>query len=138
MLATTCPAPLSQDVRGKLYLMDTEENLSQKWKQFKKYRTISIISFCGFGCFAVLIAVIYRLENSYLNTVISWIYLPTLIVLAIAFCISVILTTTWKCPQCGKPYSAKFTGLYLTNWPFLNECRHCGLPFGSIEFKKSL
>jgi hypothetical protein len=113
--------------------MDTEEKLFTEWKQFKKFRKIGTFSFIGIWCFSLLKALVHRLGTPLLREGFSWIFLPAVIALGIACCISFLVTTTWECPQCGKAYASKFYLVGFTNWPYLNECRHCGLPFGSTK-----
>lgn len=39
---------------------------------------------------------------------------------------SVLYTTFWPCPRCGKCFATGFVFVLVTNIPFRNNCFHCG------------
>lgn len=107
--------------------MKDKEKIARGWILFKSFITLSLTSF---GC-VILCAIILIQINIDTNSLIGKFLLIPLILI---FCFSILWTTFWPCPRCRKPYATEWG----TNIPFLKKCRHCGLPFGTLDIDNKI
>jgi len=106
--------------------MSEREKIIHRWKRFRFFRKLILISFACVIGLSLLGAAFGNVIGSLNERIILF-----FIFIAIGiFSLSVIYTTFWQCPRCRKPYATT----WYTDIPFLIECRYCGLPFDAVDF----
>lgn len=105
--------------------LNKKTRIERGWKLFRFFREVAFVSFPWVAILPIL-GIILKI---YPPSIMFSIGVTLFIVSIFLFCMGILWTSLWPCPRCRRPYSRNRT----TNFPFLDKCRHCGLPFGAIE-----
>jgi hypothetical protein len=84
------------------------------WNHFRFFRMSSVVS----APLVILFAFLAKNNSTFYG------YLSFACIFI--FCFSVLYTTLWKCPHCGKLFCTGMIGIFSSNIPFRNTCIHCG------------
>ncbi len=94
------------------------------WPLFKAARTSIVVLF-------FLLDELLFFQGVVDSGVAEKVLLAVLIVAILIWCLAVVYTTFWPCPNCGKFFATGFILVFLSNIPFRNSCLHCGYEPGS-------
>lgn len=94
------------------------------WPLFKAARSVIV------GLLFVLAALLF-LQGVVDSSIAEKVLLAILIVVVPVWCLAVVYTTFWPCPNCGKCFATGFIFFFLSNIPFRNSCLHCGYEPGT-------
>ena len=90
------------------------------WTYFKACRLV--IAVLSIPLIAAIIFPPAQIDSATTATAIS----AFLVVGLILWSASILYTTFWPCPRCGKCFATGFIFVLVTNIPFRNSCFHCG------------
>ena len=85
-----------------------------RWKRFCFFRILSVAS--------IPLVLLFAYLAKHSSTFFGYLMFGCVFI----FCFSVLYTTFWKCPQCGKLFCTGMIGIFSSNIPFRNTCIHCG------------
>ncbi len=94
------------------------------WPLFRTARSVIVALLFVFAALVFLQSVV---ESSTAEKLLLAIW----IVVAPVWCLAVLYTTFWPCPNCGKCFATGFIFIFLWNIPFRNNCFHCGYEPGT-------
>ena len=94
------------------------------WPLFKRARSAIVV-------LVLLFAALLFLQSVVDSSIADKVLLGFLIVGTPVWCLAVLYTTFWPCPNCGKCFATGFIFIFLSNIPFRNSCLHCGYEPGT-------
>jgi len=81
---------------------------------------------------AAIALIAYQIQGR-TNKLVDLTLIVAFVMCGFAYFIGMMVTILWECPRCGRPYNL--------NWfffiPFMPNCAHCGLPFGTKEIENA-
>ena len=94
------------------------------WPLFRAARSAIVV-------LLFLFAALLLLQTVVDSRIAEKVLLAFLIVGILIWCLAVLYTTFWPCPNCGKCFATGFVFIFISNIPFRNSCIHCGYEPGA-------
>jgi hypothetical protein len=94
-----------------------------RWRIYKLFRKLLAYSLLSVAAIIILFLVLLdgNRESIFWNTSVG-----LLVLAVVVFVVSVLYTTFWPCPKCGKSFTIRWFGPFVSNIPLFNYCGHCG------------
>ncbi len=109
-----------------------ETKVRNRWKRYKFFRILGGISIITSLATIVLLAAFIN-EKS--ESIWRDILISAFVISISVFIVSVIYTTLWSCPKCGKNFTIRSIGPFKSNWPVFNNCGRCGFKPEKIDLR---
>jgi hypothetical protein len=89
------------------------------WKRYRKLRNVFLLAFSAY------VPIVFCATYLFVRFRAYWLGYPFPLACTVSLLITWIRLSQWRCPRCGKWFTAKW---WYNKGFFARKCVHCGLP----------